>query len=524
MSDKKEKINKEIDKPTNEEKKSLEAAKPEEKAKEVKSGVNVNNESKTTETAKKKKGGRFRYGATSITIALLLIIAVIGVNFFLSWLSNNTAYMSFDISGKDLYTLTQETIDFIETVDEDITIRVLATEESFAANSTYYTQINELLKQYNLHRGNITIEYVDVAAQPNFQQEYPDETLSQGDLIIVCGEKYRLLTSTDLLEYEYDQTTGYYDVTAVIAEPSITSAILNVISEDQAKVTFLNGLGDYDASSLQTLLKSNNYEVEEKAILTEEIESDTDVLVLYAPTIDPTEESMEKIVQFLEEDGKTLLYVNPSNPTETPLLDSFLEEWGLAFGQGYVFETDGTYLPNTTSMFMSAYDYSDTTYIEGLKNSSNKLVLAEVIPVEILDESMATALFQTSESAGIIPFDAGEDFDMNSVELGMYIGGAISNKGSEGGSKLVAIGSQYMFSSSFLSTTAYNNSAYIINLLNIEADVTEQGIPIESKNSSAIELGIVSSQINGLTALFMFVLPILLVILGIVIWRVRRYK
>ena len=275
-------------------------------------------------------------------------------------------------------------------------------------------------------------------------------------------------------------------------------------------------------------MENNNYEVVETSLLTDEIDSEAPIAVLFTPTVDLDSASIQKLSDYLSNGGnygKTLIYVAAQSRTETPLLDSFLEEWGMALGDGYLAETDAQYLPVSNNPYLSIFDFANDDFTAGLKNASIPLVGAYSKPVTILDEANATPLFTTSENSGLIPFDADENFDFEGAIDGKYNAGAIStHKGDGADSSVIAIGSAAMFNRQFLSSSTFNNAEYFINMANIQSGNEEEGITIAPKDISLQELGIMSAQAMTIGTVFMVVIPVIVLILGIVLWLRRRNR
>ena len=145
-------------------------------------------------------------------------------------------------------------------------------------------------------------------------------------------------------------------------------------------------------------------------------------------------------------------------------------------------------------------------------------------PVNILDEKTATPLFKSSEQAALYPFDADESYDITKEAKSAQNAAAISkHTGNDAESAVVVFGSNAMFDSTLLSATSYNNSGYLVNLTNIQTARGDESISIEPKNLQAQELGILSSQIIGISML-LFAIPLAILIIGIVVWARRRHR
>lgn len=490
----------------------------------------IGNEKKRGKRDKQKKtrSHAFKHGWLAILITCLFIAAAIIVNVIVGVLADKFPQMNLDMTGTNMSALSENTIEFIKTIDQDVEITVLAAEDTYKNNNQYFLQANTLLKQYPVYNDKIKVKYVDLSANPAFASSYPDDDLAAGDYIVKCGDKYRVLTTTDLFNMTTDQTTYQQTVESLNLEPAVTTALLNVTSKEQTKVTFLKGFGDYNADAYKKLLESNNYEVTETTLLTEDIDSDTPVAVLYAPSVDLDAAAVQKLNDFLSnggEYGKTLIFVaNYSFMEETPILDSFLKEWGMALSKGYIAETDSSHMLYANQYFTSVFDFANDDFTAGLKNSSIPVFAQYSRAVNILDEKTASPLFKSSEQSAIVPFDAEEDFDLEGAVDGSHNAAAIStHTGDNANSSVVAFGSDTMFGSNVFSSSSFNNSAYMINMMNIQTDRGDEGISIEPKNLQSQELGILSSQIIGIS-LLLFAIPVIILVIGIVVWARRRHR
>jgi len=498
-------------------------------------------EKKDKKSDKEKKSGivkeffksrKFRKGGLSIAFTALFVVVIIVINMIAGLLTTKIPALTFDLSAQNTYELTQDTIDFIKTLKKEVTVTVLASESQYMGASEYYLMAGTLLKQYENYTDKIKIKYVDLTANPTFTNKYPDDTLSAGNYIVECGDKHRVLKTDDLFETSYDSYSYSTNVTGLEVEPAVTTAILNVTSDNQTKVQFIDGFGDYssDAAAIKNLLEQNNYNVSAVNTLTQDIDSDTSAIILFTPTKDLDDTSLKKIKNFLSNNGsygKNLIYVAPPVKTDTPKTDALLEEWGMKLGDGIVAETDTSKLL-TNEYVISILDYSNTEYTEGLKNKTLNMVGGYIVPVEIKNANTATALLQTSAQAKLIPFDANSDknFDFEKLETKQYNAVAAGKKSSNSdvSSNVVVFGSSLMFSSNAIKISSYNNGAYLINMFNKLTDNADEGITIDGKDLEKPSLGITTDQIDTWSFVCMAVIPIVIIIVAIVIWVRRRNR
>lgn len=485
-------------------------------------------EKKDSKIKKLFKSRKLRKGGFSIAFTAVFIVAIIIINMIASLVTTKIPALTFDLSASQTYNLTQDTIDFIESLDKEITITVLANENDYVSASKYYLMANTLLKQYKNFNSKITIEYVDLTANPTYVNKYPDDTVSGGNYIVKCGDKYRILTMDDLFETQLSSDYSTYEVTGLNVEPAVTTAILNVTSENQIKVQFIDGFGNYQATAFQNLLKQNNYDVGNVSTLTEDIDKNADAIILYTPTVDLDQGSLEKIKTYLNnngEYGKNLIYVAAPEAVDTPNLDALLEEWGMKMGEGLVTETDTSKLISNSYLY-SVLDYNNTDYTDGLKDNTLPLVGGYIVPVEITNSNTASSLLVTSSDAKLLPFTADETFDIESAKSEQFNAAAVGTKtsGDDMNSSVVAIGSYLIPNESALAMSSYNNGAYLINMINKLTDNTDEGITIDGKDLTNPSLGITTDQINLLSAMCMVIIPIIIIIIGIVIWVRRRNR
>lgn len=509
---------------------------------EGKAEDNADKDEEEKEDKKKRKKRKnpfasrnFRKGSFAVVFTCIVIVAVIVLNILINVIQSKVPSLSIDMSGQNLYELSESSKEFVRSIDEEVTIAVLAPEDIYTQADTNFNEANILLKKYTAENDKIKIEYIDLSSNPTYINNYPNENITSYSYIVSCGDKYKYLdVSNDLFTIGYDASTGSSYVESSNVESAVTSAIYFVTSDNQTKVAVLNGFSsdsDSDSSNLSTftsLLKSNNYEVEEINLMTEDIPEDASIAILYQPTADLTEEAVDRISNYLSnnaETAKNLFYVPPYIKVDSPNIDSLLEEWGMSIGQGLVADTDSSYMPYPGDYYYSVYDYNGDTYTDGLKDNSKYLIGAYLRPVIIEDTSKVTALAMTSQSSALRSFDADDDWDPSEHIEGSFNAGAVSTRtGDNANSNLIVWGSELSFNTAFLNSSTFNNSDYFVNLFNTVTDREDSGITIESKSKESTELGIMSDQINVLGPIFTYVIPVLTIIVGLVIWIRRRHK
>ena len=82
---------------------------------------------------------------------------------------------------------------------------------------------------------HIKVEYVDPAVSPNFYSSYTDAAPSDGSIIVVSGEKSKVIDASDLYEYSVDYSTYTQTKSAYDGEGQLTSAISYVTSDNHRR-------------------------------------------------------------------------------------------------------------------------------------------------------------------------------------------------------------------------------------------------------------------------------------------------
>lgn len=518
---------------------------------EVKEAVQTKAENKSEKTNKKSKknkngnGGfkaflksrKARHGSVAIGIVIAVIAIVIVLNIICSLLVDRFPNLKLDMTANSSYALQEDTADYVSHLSKDVKVTILMNKDNFEGGGSYMVQaVNLLEKMESGSNGKLKLGYVDLTENPTFTSAYPDVDWTDSNekylMVVECGDQYRVLTVEDC--FEYDEETYYYygkmQFTGSNVEQAVVTSMLNVTTDDKVVVDMITGNNEQDYSVIKTLLENNAYQVNEVSLATQELGEDATIAFLYAPSVDLDEEAVSKLSSWLDNDGeygRTLVYVPTADMPSTPNLDELLNEWGMSVDRDYVFETSNDHLVSSRSPYAFLVDYTDY-YTEGLKNAGIPVVVSDTHAVNVTDESKAHAILNTSEKAGIYPLDAEEDWDYNDAIKGEPISVAaegIKSNTDETESKLVVFGSYVMFNSNIMSFNSYNNSSYLMNLINTVSGKDDTGITIETKTMESTELGVADVATRSvIMVIFVIVIPIAVIVIGLVLWIRRRNK
>ena len=471
------------------------------------------------------KSKKVKYGAATSAITALFIVAVVCLNLIMSALSDKVT-TSVDLTSNKAFKLTDDSKKFISSLNQDVEIVVLNSEDKFESVDQYFSQANKVIKQYSQSSDKIKVSYVDTTKNPTYLSAYKDEQVTANSVIVKNSDKYKILSVYDLFDIQQANVRGGAKIVASKAESTITSAILYVTGGTQTKIALIKGYSEseMETQGLTSLLTNNNFEVVEVSILSEDLPSDASAAVILGPARDLDDRGIEKINKFMDNNGehkKNLLIAASSGLQNYEKINTVLETYGVKIGSGQVFETDSSKLLSLYPVhFVSSY--SDDEYTQGLKDSTIPVYTPLSLPIEIVDNENVSSLLETSSKSGIVPLDADDSWKITQDKLtGPITTAAVSSKND---SKVFVMGSCDMFDSEIISQTSLNNASYILNVFkkmraesDTAADINIEPISLESK-----ELGINVMQSNLLMILFMFVIPILVLVIGVVVVVVRK--
>ena len=173
-------------------------------------------------------------------------------------------------------------------------------------------------------------------------------------------------------------------------------------------------------------------------------------------------------------------------------------------------------------------DYESDIYTATLKNPNVPTLVGYSRDIEIINDS-AVSMLSVESSVGVIPFDAKvenekdlEKYSKDKINLAAV--GTKTNEENKS-SNVAVFGSRYMFYEDYLSTTSYNNANYIVNFCNTVTDRGDMGITINSATINTSELGITNTMsITIIGIIFILVIPVVILLMGLVVFIRRRTK
>lgn len=474
----------------------------------------------------KKRG--FKYGSMATVFTALFVVVVVLINIAVSWVSSRYP-LSIDMTTKQTYKLDTKSVVFLKKLTPQITINVLDTKDEFLSYSDVGPVV-KILEQYPQYNHNITINYIDLAKSPNFQNSYPNETLSKADVIVSCGTRYKHLTLNDLVSTETDSTTYKQTVTGYTAEQAIDTALLYVTTSDLPVIDMTTGHSETDSTTLQSVLKKSNYQIETKNLASESINKNAKALAIVDPNADFTSAEIKKIDDFLTNGGaygkNLIVFLDPQHSNH-PNLENYLQEWGIGVQSGAIYDTSNSINSNPYEVLNGTTD-SDTL---GTLKSNAFIDLAICRPLNLLfstkGEYTTTSVIQTQNTAKLT---TSTNFQAQSSDksgpftvMAKSVKATAYNNASVSSTVLVSGSTSSFNESSLVSTSSLLNSDVLTNAMNKVVGGPKLNINLNTKTKDDTALNISAAQQNVLDILFIFVIPICVLAIGFIVWLRRRH-
>ena len=467
----------------------------------------------------------------------LLVVLVVAIAFMFNAVTlilSNRYPLSIDLNENAAYELSPDTRRFLESLTEDVNIYVLAQEESFAGNA-YLVQARHILNEYPRASRHIHLQYVDYASDPTIAARFADLTLSEGNILVCARDSVRQILLANLFNYTYGGT-GSLVVESSRAEEAVSSAIVNVLSDHTVRLGVLTGNGTADMAAFTALLRDNNYEVENVSLINGDL-SGYDGLMLFAPTIDLSEEVLSRLDDYLYnggEYGRTLVATCDLTQPDMPNLHAFLSEWGVSVGSGAVFETDASRVYQYQPYYPIA-DYADGERAKALKDPDNYFLAPRARDLEIAftvrDNRYTEELLSFGTTAGVRPAGADENFRAQDAgkwgpmpAMVLCSVRILENTGvTQRRSNVLISASNEAFSPTALQNSSLSNTEYLLNLFN-ELFEREETLNVSSKSLAKATLGVTTAEANRLGAILAGVVPAAILLAGVAVWLARRYR
>lgn len=471
----------------------------------------------------------FKYGSVATAFTAIVVAVVVLLNVGLSVLSSKVS-LSLDLTKNHDYGLSSTTLNYLKNLKQPIKIKVFATKAQMEGISDLTTP-TKIMEQYPLKSNKVTLEFIDYDKNPTAVAQYADESIQQGDIIVSTTdssnkEHYKKLGYSDLLVQSTDESTQQTVTTGNKAEQQIDSAIDYVTSTNNPTILVTQGHSEADSSSLQSLLKTGNYNIKTVNIATTAIDESASGIAIVAPQNDFTSQEISSLDKFLKNGGKygksVYIFFDPRLKS-LPNLEEYASEWGIQVGSGAVYDKTNSF---DNSSFNPAASDVDTSVVGNISTDVGtdvRITRPLTLLFDSKDVRTTKAVITTGDTSALLTNLSGST--SSSDKKGPFTVMALATwSSSDGASKsnMVVSGSYEITDSDLLAATNKNNSKVLLGIVN-NLNNKKSSISIASKASDSAQLSLTTAQRSIISILFMIVIPLAVLGIGLAQWLRRRH-
>jgi ABC-2 type transport system permease protein len=295
----------------------------------------------------KKIGGNHPGGKSSkrgmytAAVSALVVAIVIVFNLIVGGLPAGT--LEYDITGHNVYTVTEQSVNYLKTLDKDVSIVVLA------QDSAIDKRVSKFINNYARLSSHITLKIIDPVLDPTALTTY---NAKENNIVVSCAatNKTKILDLAGIEGYQaglilYDAQayqSGQLQAVALDAEGQLTSAVSYVTSTETNKMYLLSGHGEASLGTNATsLISKANIETTSLNLLTDgNVPSDCELIVCFNPTQDLANDELTTLEAYLKTGGNVLLILDN---TQLKNFNALLTTYGLQMQNGYIGDNDRFY-------------------------------------------------------------------------------------------------------------------------------------------------------------------------------------
>lgn len=440
-----------------------------------------------------------------IIFYLLLAVVIVAV----AILSNRYTVQS-DWTANHRHTLSPATVELLSSLDTPVTIELF-----ISPGHQYQSAAENLLNRYQQHSKQLVVHYIDPASRP---QRVRELAIQQQAEMVVTGQQGK--------QHVFD-----------LSEQSLSNAIIKVSRSKTPKLIFISGHGErdivgdasYDMAQWRNQLTVTGVETQTLEI-TEAIgqigPEDNVVLVIASSQSTWPEQDVAVLENYLQQGGKLLWLSEPETDTGLASIAAMLK---LNFIPGTVIDPNAGKLGLEDPRFVIVTDYANhpvTAATSGvtLMPGTHGLQIAEAQSNWQVTQLLQSQNDSWSELAEIQPADLSSLVFDDEVDIPgpLAVGMLLEQSHNDTRNQRVAVlGDGDFVSNLYLGNAANLELAMaLVNWL-VEDEAALQ-IPLIKTRDSQLVLSDKHALLIG--AGFLLLLPVILLLIGLALWWIRKRR
>ena len=452
------------------------------------------------------KARQTKYGAYAAAYILVVLAIVVVANVLADRYNK-----SLDTTSNKQYSLSDQTKKIIGGLKQNATI-------TYFNQSTRFQQGKDVLDEYANLSPKIHIEYVDPDKNPQLARAAGIRDF--GTAVVQIGDKK--------------------DTAKSVTEEGLTGAFIRVLKGTTRTVCFVTGSGEHaiddterdGLSQFKDVLAKDEYQAKSIDLLQNaEVPSDCTTLVIAGPTHDYQQPQVDAIKTYVENGGRAFFMLDPpiqfgrSEIAANDALTSLLASWGVTLDKDMILDLNPVgQLAGLGPQVALVTTYSSQPIVSGMRGSAVGFPLSRSMEIKNAGKTSVEKLFDSSSSSLATsnlssPEVSVADPNNRKGPLTIAAAGTYNTGKQNSQGRFVVTGSSSWAANRFLGFNG--NSDLALNAVNwLSSD--EDMISIRPKQQEDRRITMTRAQLNLVRATSQFVLPLLVVLTGTMVWWKRR--
>ena len=452
------------------------------------------------------KARQTKYAAYA-TIYVLVVLAVVVVANYLA----NRYSKSYDATANKRYSLSPETKKIVDGLKEPATI-------TYFNVSTHFADGKDILDEYKAISPKIHVNYVDPVKEPMLARQAGIR--SEGTATVQVGD--------------------HTEIASDMTEEGLTGALIRDIKGNTRTVCFITGSGEHQIddssrdgeSRFKELLDRDSYQTKAISLVASAIvPSDCTAIVIDGPTRNYEQPEVDAIKTYVENGGRAMflldppLSMGPSSIGDNDALLSLLASWGVTVDKDLVLDLNPIgQLYGFGGQVALVNSYGTQPIVADMKTTYTGFPLARSLTFKSTDKASLDKLFDTSDSSFATtnlssPKINVKDPNNKKGPLTLGVAGTYNTGKPSSEGRFVVVGSSAWASNSFISFNGNRDLATnSVNWLTSDEDL----ISIRPKAPEDRRITMTTGQLNMVRLTSQFVLPLIVIAGGILVWWKRR--
>ncbi|MEB3231951.1 MAG: Gldg family protein [Leptolyngbyaceae bacterium] len=358
-------------------------------------------------------GRRSTQASTNVLVSTLAMVFILGLINFLAvkW------PQQIDLTENQLFTLAPQTQQVLRELDEPVELFFFRTDEFRPAPVE-----QDLLDKYRRQSSQFNYTVVDPQADPALTQRFGVQNPA-GEIHLESGARRQLV---QVLNPQQPLT-----------EVDLTNGIVNLFSDRQTTVYFLQGHGEFPLepgqgglADAQSLLVAENYRVETLNLAQEPaVPDDADVVIIAGAQQALFEGEVQALQSYLSTSSGLLVLLDPQG---NPGLDDLFADWGIEPLDRLIIDPNGQAVgADVTTTLVQTYGEHPIT--ESFGNNYSFYPITQPLNLDVQEDIESAPLLISSDVTQALPVPQEndpefEDFNENDVINGPLVFGVALNR------------------------------------------------------------------------------------------------